>query len=725
MQKRSLWLITLFLILTLSLVACGGSDDETPAEDTSSDTSADTSSDDVADTTADTSSDTVADDTADTTEAAGDGCPASTVADTQGVEGDFPKQFELDEYESKAGCTISYSENPEIGSLNDELNPGSDLPAVADRVSAEPLIVQPYNEIGNYGGRLRSVSKSPESGTSDFLSTRHVGLVRFDDDMLTIVPNIATGWEYSDDFTELTFFLREGHKWSDGEPFTSEDVDFWYNDIKANSEYYEEVSSLWMFGGEPMEVEAIDATTVKFSFAVPAPNFVTFLATTYVQPFQPKHFLSQFHADYNPDANANAVANGFDDWIGQFKLYFHDWKDTYHPYDGPDGTAFTVPTLESHVLIEETTEFRRYITNPYFHQVDTAGNQLPYYNEAYEIYSEDIDVTILKLINGELDYRMQTLELPRFPELKQNESNGYRVFLPPTVGEYMYYTFNITHEDPEMAKIFGDLRFRQAMSVALNREEILEIVYLGQGVPQQALPIDHSTVDFIDPAWLTQFTEYDPDAANALLDDMGLTERDSDGFRLRFDGEPFIILLQYAPQGGPVQNHELAKGYWEAVGVRVQLKEVTSDFYRTESSQNRHDIASWRNGGGATEVAGAVQILIPPFGDFLDTRTGTMWNDWMTSDGAEGIEPPEDVKPLWALADEWKSFPIGTPENSAIGAQIVEIHANNLFQIGLVGEIPSPVYVNDRVGNFGEYTLKAYPYYWTYPFRPTQWFIDE
>ncbi len=715
MKKSALWIITLMILASMILTACGGGaapaeEPAAPAEEPAAPAEEPAAP---------------AEEPAAPAEEEG-GCPVSTVANPNGLEGNFPKQFELAEFEEKAGCTLSFSENPEMASLNEELNPGSDLPDVADRLPSEPLVMQTYVEIGKYGGRLRGISKSPESGTSDFLSTRHVGLVRFDDDMLTIVPDVAKGWEYNDDYTELTFFLREGHKWSDGEPFTSEDVDFWYNDLKSNKDYYEEVSSLWMFGGEPMKVEAIDATTVKFSFATPAPNFLTFMATTYVQPFQPKHFLSQFHPDYNPEADANAVANGFDNWVGQFKLYYHDWKDTYHPYDGPEGTAFTVPTLESHVLVEESTEFRRYIANPYFHQIDTAGNQLPYYNEAYEIYSEDIDVTILKLINGEIDWRMQTLELPRFPELKLNEADGgYRVFIPPTVGEYMYYTFNITHEDPEMAKIFGDLRFRQAMSLAINREEIKEIVYLGKGVPQQALPIDHVTVDFIKDEWLTQYTEYDPDAANALLDDMGLTERDADGFRLRFDGEPFVVLLQFAPQGGPVQNHELVKGYWEAVGVRIQLKEVTSDFYRTESSQNRHDIATWRNGGGATEVAGATQILVPPFGDFLDTRTGTKWNDWMKSDGADGIEPPEDVKSLYDLADEWKSYPIGSEENSRIGAEIVAIHAKYLFQIGLVGQIPSPLVVNNRVGNFGEFTLKAYPYYWTYPFRPTQWFINE
>jgi len=551
-----------------------------------------------------------------------------------------------------------------------------------------------------------------------------VNLVRISDDLSTIVPDVAKAWESNADFTEWTFYLREGHKWSDGEPFTAKDVEFWYNDIKLNAEYYETPASVWIYGGEPMKVEAVDDTTVKFSFAAPAPNFLRFWASVFIQPFQPMHFLSQFHPTYNPDANANAQANGFDDWIGQFKLYFHDWKDSYHPYDGPEGTKFAVPTLESHVLVDESPEFRRYTTNPYFFIVDTAGNQLPYYNEAYEIYSEDEDVTILKLINGELDYRNQTLALERYPELKQNEANGnYRMFLPPGVGETVYYVFNQTHQDPEMAKIFGDLRFRQAMSLAMNREEIKELVYLGQGEPQQEMPFDPGLVDFIPDELVYQFTEYDVDSANALLDDMGLTERDANGFRLRFDGETFIVLLQYAPQGGPVKTHELVKGYWEAVGVQVQLKEVSSDLYRTESSQNRHDIATWRGSSNPTNVD--VTGLTPPFGDFLSTRTGTLWAEWYDSDGASGVEPPADILSLWDLAYEWKTYSLGSAENSRVGGEIAKIYAENLISIGVIGSVPSPVYLSNRVGNGIEFPVKSYSYYWALTVRPVQWFINE
>ncbi len=237
------------------------------------------------------------------------------------------------------------------------------------------------------------------------------------------------------------------------------------------------------------------------------------------------------------------------------------------------------------------------------------------------------------------------------------------------------------------------------------------------------MPVDPSTADFISDEVLYQFTEYDPDRANELLDEMGLTERDSDGFRLRFDGEPFVILLQFAPQGGPVETHELVKGYWEAVGVRVLAKEVSSDFYRSTSSANEHDLATWRGASGATAINDVV--MFPPFGDYLQIRTGVQWSEWMLSDGAEGIEPPEDIKKLWDLAAEWKTYPLGSAENSRVGAEIMQIHADNLLSLGVIGNVPSPVYVNDRIGNAIEFTVKSYNYYWAYAFRPTQWFIKE
>ncbi len=653
-------------------------------------------------------------------------CPASTIADPAGTSmGKHPHQYELAEFEKLSGCKLSFSENPDIGKLNKELNGDKPLPAVAERLPAEPLIFLPYEKIGKYGGRLRGISKSPESGTSDVLSTRHVNLFRFHENLKTIVPCVAKEWKYNDDFTELVVYLRKGHKWSDGAPFTAEDIAFWYNDIKLNKEYYKHVESLWIFGGKPMQVAAVDETTVKFTFAEPAPNFVIYLAIAYQQPFQPMHVLSRFQPKYNPEANKEAKKLGFKSWVERFKLYYHDWKDSYHPLSGPKGSRINIPTLESHVLTVETPEFRRLVANPYFFMVDTAGNQLPYINEHYEIFSEDIDVTLLKMMNGEIDYKQQNLELEHYPGLKQKESKKpYRVLLRPAISKDMFYTFNITHEDPEMRKIYGDLRFRQAMSLAMNRNEIREIVYLGKGKPKQVLPADPTTVDFVDPKYITQFIDYNPKQANALLDEMGLIKRDADGFRLRFDGKPLIIFLQYAPQGGSSQVHELMKKYWDDVGVRTNIKEVTSDVYRQQCGANKHDIAAWQNDYScAVKLAGDTSIMFPPFGTPINKRTGQLWDDWVRSNGARGIEPPEDIKRLYDLAIKFKAYPLGSVESNRIGAEVVKIHAENLISIGIIGDTPAPVFVHNRVGNFGGFSRVGYPYYWSYPFRPHQWYL--
>lgn len=157
--------------------------------------------------------------------------------------GIYPHQYDAVELERIGGCTLFYSENPTIAALNNRLNPGKNLPSISKRLPTDTLVFPPYFETGKYGGRLTGVSKSPESGTSDFLSIRHVSLVRFDEDLKTLVPYVAKAWKYNADFTELTFTLRKGHKWSDGHPFTAEDISFWYNDIKLNKAYYKNVAS--------------------------------------------------------------------------------------------------------------------------------------------------------------------------------------------------------------------------------------------------------------------------------------------------------------------------------------------------------------------------------------------------------------------------------------------------------------------------------------------------
>ena len=708
---RKYGFITLLLSLVLLLAACGGNDPEPTAVPEEAAPAQEEAA--PAEEVAPTKEAATAEEAAPAEEAMA-GCPSVTVADMGGVAaGMYPQQYDLAEYQDAAGCELTFSENPDIAALNGRIGNNPDLPAVADRLPSEPLVVVPYNEIGVYGGILDGLSNATESGTSDLLSVRHVNFARYADDLQTIVPNIAKGWEWNEDYTELTIFLRKDHKWSDGEPFTAADVEFWYNDIILNPEVYETTPALWLIAGEPMEVTAVDDTTVSFKLPVPAPGLLTNFAISYAQPFQPKHFLQPIMENDGVEAFNNYYGNS-------------DWKDVPSPLiDGSDDKV--MPTLESYILVEETTEGRKLVANPYFHMVDTQGNQLPYINEINEIYIPDDEVRNLKITNGEVDYKAQAVFIENFPLYKENEEGGnYLVDLGPGLGDTAYYAFNVNHKDPAMTEIFDDLRFRQAMSLAMDRNEINEIIYLGQGTPMQSTPADPNTVSFVTEDHLTAFTEFDPDQANALLDEMGLVDVDGDGFRERLDGEPFVVLIEFSTQGAPGRLHELVESYWEAVGVQVELKEVTSDKYREDANNNNLDVTTWKNDNtSGVTISQNPQMLIPPFGNFFNPGGGFGWAEWKATDGADGIEPPDSIKRLYELADEFVQVPLGSAESDAIGAEMVDIHVDNLWKIGVVGDLLTPVIHSNNLGNFTPVTAKAYDYYWAYPYRPVQWFLTE
>ncbi|MFN6951830.1 MAG: ABC transporter substrate-binding protein [Albidovulum sp.] len=262
-------------------------------------------------------------------------CPGITVADMGGIApGAFPQQYELAEFQAAANCTMAFSENPAIAALNGRIrgNP-AELPPVAERLPEEPLVVVPYQSIGSYGGTLDALSNANEAGTSDFMSLRHVNLVRYSDDLETIVPNVAKSWEWNDDYTQLTFKLRKGHKWSDGAPFTSADVKFWYDHLALDPRINEKPKDYVTVAGQPMTVETPDDETVIFKLPTPKPGLLAHFATHYAQAFQPLHFLGRFHPAVNPDADKEAQALGFADGYAVIMAYYgnSDWMDTGTP----------------------------------------------------------------------------------------------------------------------------------------------------------------------------------------------------------------------------------------------------------------------------------------------------------------------------------------------------------------------------------------------------------
>ena len=657
------------------------------------------------------------------------GCPEITVESNQGVSGNFPNQFELTEFQSAANCTLSFQGNPEMVTLNARIRGNGELPEVTERLPAEPLVVAPQREVGSYGGILDGLSNATEAGTSDILSLRHTNFVRYSADISEIIPDIAKSWIWNDDFTQLTFELRDGHRWSDGAPFTSEDIVFWFNDLILNTAIYGKTPSTWVWGDETAKVEAIDANTVKFTVPQPAPGLLARFAISFIQPFQPKHFLGQYMDKYNDGAADLRAEHGFADEAEAINFYYgnSDWKDVPSPLLKDADKANTlsadvVPTLEAFIVMEDSTTGRRMVAKPYFHMVDTAGNQLPYINEINEIYTPEKEVRNLRIVNGEVDYKSQNLFLEDFPLYKENEANGdYKVHLTKSLGQQVYYAFNV--DDPDFGEVFSDVRFRRAMSVAINRKEILDLVYLGQGEPMQAAPAEPGTVAFLDDSHLKNAIEFDPAVANALLDEVGILDTDGDGVR-EFNGEKMTFQMLYANQGGPVKVHELVRGYWADVGVDLNQREVSSDDYRAKGLAGELTIASWKHDKrSAPAIAQNPYRFVPPFGDRWAPGTGYGWAAWQQTDGADGVEPPADVKRLYDLTEKFQNVVIGSAESNVIGKEIADIHAANLWQIGIVGNTIQPVMVHNNLGNFEPFPVATYDYYWALPFRSYQWFL--
>lgn len=655
-------------------------------------------------------------------------CPNATIADSMGVDsGKWPQQYTVDEFEELADCEMSFdsreSFDERLWNLDQffgEPNIDGELPAVEERIPEEALVVVPYESIGQYGGVGHFMSYGPESGDSGFLSVKHVNLLRFLDDGETIVPWVAKDYEVSEDYKTITFWLRKGHKWSDGAPFTTDDVVFWWEEIMLNEELFPNVPSQWVFGGEPMEIEKISETEFKIHLAAPvADSLINWMGRTWIQMWAPKHAFEQYHPAYNPDIREEIKEDGYEEWSEFF------FENCYSTWRGLVDTL-GLPELESHILVEETTDYQVFAPNPYFFMVDTAGNQLPYIDELQLTWGEYATFE-QQIINGNVTYKGQNLKISSAPLFKQYQEDGdYRVELSPGVTMGSQITFNCTHEDPVLRELFQNVKFKEAMSLAVNREEMAETVYFNLAEPQQYLPVNPDA-SFAIPEWYNYMIDYDPDRANALLDEIGLDERDADGWRLRPDGKVLVVNNVFAEQGANTSMMELLAEYWNDVGVKTKIKKVSSEAYRTLVSQNDHDVATFTSGGTWEPILHSDPYrLVPPFGDpGLEPLCGGPWHEWNESDGAEGVEPPEDVKMLFELVPEWKVMKKGTEEYVETGQAIVEILRDNFFHIGLVSDTLRIAIIDNGLRNVPTITYQAFDLYRTYPYRSPQWFFAE
>jgi peptide/nickel transport system substrate-binding protein len=255
---------------------------------------------------------------------------------------------------------------------------------------------------------------------------------------------------------------------------------------------------------------------------------------------------------------------------------------------------------------------------------------------------------------------------------------------------------NLTNQDEVLREIVQDVRFRQACSLGINRSDIIESVYLGMAEPNQVSPLPSSPFYMEEQA--KNLIEYDPDRANALLDEMGLTERDAEGYRLRPDGQRLLIVYEYAPVFGAWGDiGELLRAQWEKVGIELQTKEENRQLFYERKAANEHDMGVWT---GSAEF----NIMIDPrwFIPFsAESIHAIQYAQWWNTDGNEGIEPTGDLRKVLELYDEVK-VTVDQDAQTELMRQIVEINKENLWVIGVATAPPQAVIVKNNFHNVPE-----------------------
>ncbi|MEM6428508.1 MAG: ABC transporter substrate-binding protein [Deinococcota bacterium] len=633
----------------------------------------------------------------------------------------YPQQYATPENYMAAGgeAITSFQQSPML----DAQVAAGELPSVAERLPSEPAVVDPLNGIGVYGGELAGPTTVPSCCGWDAIQARMQKLFNIDTDLRGIVPNVARGVDISEDQTSFTIYLREGHKWSDGTEFTAEDFRFFYEDVLLNPQLSPVPNGPWIQNNEPAQFEIIDDKTIRYTFAEPSPAFIVSITEEFGnRGYRPAHYFKQFHIDYNEDANALAEELGFTDWQELFESRMQPYNFTWNLGAETDPGS---PTLNSFVFDREDSFGNKYyVRNPYFFKVDTAGNQLPYTDSLQRVLVQDLEVQDFKAISGEYSH-FGWGSLLNVPTYRDNEAAGeYRtIFVRYDRGNEYTFVFNFTHEDPVLREIFQDIRFRQAMSLAINRTEINDLIYFGLATPSQAAPTPTSAY-YQD--WMTDyFADYDVDEANRLLDDMGLT-RGSDGFRLRPDGEELFINLQVSvPEEAWQKIGELVADYWNAVGVKTNYKLIENGLYQELRESNQTDVSAW--GLDLTDVGEISNGLgrLRPSWDPNDV--GLAWNEWLMTDGATGEAPPVDIQELWELGETYLQADYNSQEQLEIGQEFYTQTFRNLYQIGTVQLPPQPLLFKTNLCNTPPEDTQGL-WSWTYRqwimFMPEQWYFS-
>ena len=586
------------------------------------------------------------------------------------------------------------------------------LPPVAERLPDDPVVVQPLHGIGRYGGTARITM------TDHWHYFNWEAALTISANMRDFLPNLAEAWEVSEDGRTLTIRLRPGIRWSDGEPLTSDDFVFTFDHLWMDDDW-SPVKSERVLGGS---IEKLDELSFRYVFEEPNPLFVHMIAQYGSHFVDPEHYFRNFHPAFvdREELNAQVKKEGYITWMARFGA-LRDWHVE---------KSAEVPTLRAYRVARRTLQMMRLERNPYYFKVDPAGNQLPYIDVVdAEVVSEP-EIITAKASTGQLDFAAFALRTQDIPLLKLGERAGLiNVYIWDRLHvSDVVIQLNFNHADQRLRALYWDKRFRQALSQAINRDEMNQIIYFGRGVPSQVTA--HPSSSYYEPAFGSAYTEYDAPKARALLDAMGLADVDGDGLREYPDGSPLTITLEYLDFETPKAiTMELVREYWREVGIDLRLKLLDGGLQNARAIAGQMQMTLWH----ADRVT---DILFPISPEWWAPRAlgweYCMWNEWVRHyktrnkppSERRGEIPPPAIAQLMDWADELRTTTDPARRLEA-GKNLLRSNAENLWNIGTVGQAPQPVVVSKRLKNVVPNGIWGWDNRWTLSYHPATWYIDD
>ncbi len=622
-------------------------------------------------------------------------CQTATPAPTQAPAPAAPAEQPTEAPAAPAAPAEPASKYQEAPMLKEMVGKG-ELPPVDERLPENPLVIPVTESIGQYGGIWRRGFIGP-SDYNNYVRVVYDGLVRFSPDGSKVEPRLIESWESSADFTTWTINMRKGAKWSDGEPFTADDIMFWYEDVLLNTDLTPSLPG-WMKNkdGSAAVVTKVDDYTVTWTYAQANTTLMMELANkdggdkSYAV-FLPAHYLKQFHAKY---ANADELSKMVSE--AGFKTWNELFATRKNPAENPDRPVMAAWKPATRVS-DEVLVLKR---NPYFVGVDAEGNQLPYIDEIQFKFFQDAQALNLAAIAGDLDMQERHIIMGNYPVFKENELAGkYRVITWSTFGgSDAIVMFNQTYnKDPIVAELLQTKDFRIALSYAIDREQIKESVFLGLGEARQPVPAPWHPY-YPGDEYAKKHTEFDQAKANELLDGIGLTQRDAEGFRLNKDGKPFSIEISVVPAFANWPDvAQLIAADWQKVGVRtiVQVRERAVHFEMRDANEIVTEI--WNEDTTGFPFTGA-----PKF----DPRSqpglafAPLMRKWLQTGGKEGVEPTAEIKRVVEIIDTGKT--VSAEEQTKLAQELFRLWVDQCYEIGTVGLTPlvqGVVVINNNLKN--------------------------